>query len=113
MFGRRKSDLKCIDEKKGQLVDHMDQVSMDSDEFETALKNYQRLVETENQIRDGKNKRNSERVGTGVKIGTLLVSAVAAVGVPVYLSHVAYEHDQNLEMKNGSIWNLIGKRFDK
>lgn len=112
MFGK-KSDLKRIDEKKNQLVDHMDQVSMDSDEFELALKNYQRLVETENAIKDGKNKRSSERAGTGLKIGTLIVSAVAGIGIPIYLANMSYEHDQRLDMKNGSIWNLIGKKFDK
>lgn len=110
---RRRNDLNDISEKKGQLVDHMDNVAIESDEFEQALKNYKMLVETEQTIRDGKNKRGSERIGTGVKIGGFLVSAVAAIGVPVYLANKAYEHDQNLEMKNGTIWNLIGKRFDK
>ena len=111
MFGRK--DLKNIEEKKSQLMDKMDNVSMESDEFEQALKNYKMLVETEENIRDGRNKRSSERVSTAVKVGGFVVSAVAAVGVPIYLADKAYQHDQNLEMKNGTIWNLIGKRFDK
>lgn len=99
--------------KKGQLIDQMDNVPTGSDDFEQALKNYKLLVETEDTIRNGRNNRRSERVGTGVKIGTLLVSAVAAIGIPLILADKAYENDQELKMKNGTIWNLIGKKFDK
>ena len=113
IFRKKRNDLKDVDEKKGYLMDKMDNCPTDSDEFERCLKNYKMLIETENTIRDGRSNRRSERVGTGVKIGTLIVSAVAAIGIPLVLADKAYEHDQNMDMKNGTIWNLIGKKFDK
>ena len=108
MFGRR-NDLKDIDIKKGQLMDQMDNVPTGSDDYERAIRNYKALIETENMVRDGRNKRRSERGGFLVKVGTLLVSAAACIGVPLVLADKAYEHDQSLDMKNGTIWNLIGK----
>lgn len=108
---KRRSDLKDIKEKKCQLVDHMDQVPLDSKEFESAIKNYKELLEAENAIRDGKNKRLNERVVTGLKVLSLVVGAVGTIGIPVYLARMSYEHDINMDLKNSSIWNLIGKKF--
>lgn len=114
MFGKKRNDIMDINVKKGQLMDHMDNCETDSDEFEKAIKNYKALIETENMVRDGRNKRRSERAGTIVKIGTLIVSAAAAIGVPLVLADKAYEHDQNMDLRNGTIWNLIGKfKVDK
>lgn len=114
MFGKkRRNDLKDIDEKKGYVLDKMDNVPTESDDFERAVKNYKVLIETENTIRDGRSVRRSERIGTVVKVGTFIVSSVSAIGVPIYLAHLAYRNDQQMNLKNGTIWNLIGKKFDK
>lgn len=108
------SDLKDIKNQKKQLIEVMSEEEPGSEEYKKALETYKLLIETETTVRDSRSKRNSEGVGTMVKVGTLIVSGLAAIGVPIYLAERAYQHEeQNMDMKNGTIWNLIGKRFDK
>lgn len=104
-----RKDLKDIETQKTFLVNGMSDVPVDSKEYEQMLKQYKTLVETEEMIRKGKKERSPFEIV--YKILTLGVSILGVVFVPLSLGKLAYDNDQDMSMKNGTIWNLVGKKF--
>lgn len=104
-------DLKDLRQQKDVLITSMNKLPKDSNNYEQLLKNYRQCVETEEIIRKGKRERGP--LETGLKIGTLLVSVAGAIVVPQILADKSYDNEKDMSIKNGTIWNLIGRRFDK
>ena len=41
----------------------------------------------------------------------VVISAVGSIAVPIILAKVAYTEENDMKIKNGTVWNLIGKKF--
>ena len=106
-----RKDLRDIQDQKDSLIAAMNRsdVALDGPGYEQALKNYKMLVETEEIIKDGRRKRGPLEVV--LKIGGFLVTAAGVILVPQLLAEKAYEGEKDMSLKNGTIWNLIGKNF--
>ena len=59
--------------------------------------------------------KQNEMLTTKVKaVCTVLgvvISAVGSIAVPIILAKVAYTEENDMKIKNGTVWNLIGKKF--
>lgn len=106
-----RKDLKDIQEQKDLLMIGMSDVPLDSKEYKKMMANYKTLVETEEVIKEGKRKRGPLEIL--YKVVTIAISAAGVILVPNMLANKSYQQEQDMKLKNGSIWNLIGKRFDK
>ena len=107
----KRKDLKDIRKQKDAVLERMSQFHEYGDDYKHLLKRYQDLVVAEETILKGYNERANNGIGTVVKIAGLAISAVAGIGVPVYLANKAYDEEADLKLKNGTVWNLIGKSF--
>lgn len=103
----KKKGLDWIENELRNLENWLDTADPLTDDYDTVLKRYRELVETREKIKDGKNKRSLFPVLLEASI-----SAATGIGVPLALGHLSYKNDQDLNLKNGSIWGLIGKKFD-
>lgn len=41
----------------------------------------------------------------------VVISAIGSIAVPIILAKVAYTEENDMKIKNGTVWNLIGKKF--
>lgn len=114
----RKKDLKNIQDQKDTFMACINRpdVYMDSDGVKRCLENYKLLVETENSIlkteediRKSKNDRSP--LDWILKIGGFIVTAIGVIFIPQILADKAYDAEKDMSLKNGTIWNLIGKDF--
>lgn len=59
--------------------------------------------------------KQNEMLTTKVKaVCTVLgvvISAIGSIAVPIILAKVAYTEENDMKIKNGTVWNLIGKKF--
>lgn len=102
-----RKDLKTIEKHKEWLDEGMSSVPLDSIEYQKMLDNYSKLVDTEEKIRKGKKDRSPGDVI--YKVLTLGVSILGAVFVPLKLGQMAYKNEQDMNLKNSTVWNLIPK----
>lgn len=113
-----RKDLQDIKDQKDSLIAAMNRpdVYLDGDGYKRALENYKILVETENSIlkteEEIKKSRNDRSpLDWLLKIGGFIVTAVGVIFVPQLLADKAYDAEKDMSLKNGTIWNLIGKDF--
>ncbi len=101
--------------------EELNQIMLDSpatsEEYEKAFKQYNELVKLEEESKKNSlaatNSRFGGVFGGLIKILSLGVAILGTVIVPLKLADRAYEGEAQMERKNGSIWNLIGKDFTK
>lgn len=103
----RRKDLERIEKHKEWLDEGMSSVPLDSIEYQKMLDSYGKLVDTEEKIRKGKKERSPMDVV--FKVLTLGVSILGAVFVPLKLGSMAYQNEQDMNLKNNTVWNLIPK----
>lgn len=102
-----KKDLKDIQQHKAWLMQGMSSVPLDSAEYAKMNQQYKLLCDAEDVIKKGK-KSPFDAI---YKVLTLLVSIAGAVFVPLSLGQLAYKNEQDMSLKNGTVWNLIGRTF--
>lgn len=107
----KRKDLKDIRREKDEILVKMRQFPEYGDDYRQLLERYRDLILTEQEIMNGSNERTNNGLGTVLKVAGVAVSAIAGIGVPIYLADKAYDEEKQMKLKNGTIWNLIGKAF--
>lgn len=105
----RKKDLEIIQEQKDSIIESMSMYADDSEEYGRLQDRLNKYIEMEEKILSGKRSRGW--LDTALKIGTFGVSLAGAILVPNMLANKAYANDAEFKLKNGTIWNLIGRSF--
>lgn len=113
-----KKDLRDIQDQKDTIMAAINRpdVYLDSDGVKRCFENYKLLIETENSIllreEEIKKSRNDRSPLEWIlKIGGFVVTAIGVIFVPQILANKAYDAEKDMNLKNGTIWNLIGKDF--
>lgn len=111
-------DLRDIQDQKDSLIAAMNRpdVYLDGEGYKRALENYKILVETENSILKTeeeikKSKNDRSPLDWLLKIAGFVVTAIGVIFIPQILADKAYDNEKELNLKNGTIWNMIGKDF--
>ena len=104
-----RKDLKDLREQKELLMLGMNGVPLDSKEYAQMMSQYKLMVETEETIKKGKSERGV--LSTVLKVGSFVVTAAGVILVPQLLAEKSYQAEKDMSLKNGTIWNLIGKNF--
>lgn len=104
----RNKKLKDIHRHQDMLIQQMDKLPADSEEYKKLHDEYRKFLEEENEIR--KSGRWFDRIlqilGIGVSIGGTFL-------MPMWLANKAAADDAEMKLVNHRILNLIGKRFTK
>lgn len=108
----KRNDLKAIEAEKAHLLTTLCKLDPEYDDYKRALDAYNTLVQTEQAIRSGSNERSNNWIGTVMKGLGIAGSVFVGVFVPLTLADKAYDEEKQFKLKNGTIWNLIGKKFD-
>ena len=105
-------DLRDIRKQKNAILNTLTKLDPEYEDFKVALQNYNTLCETEQAILTGANERGNNTASTILKGVGIAATTATAIFVPLALADKAYDEEVNFKLKNGTIWNLIGKKFD-
>lgn len=68
-----------------------------------------KLKQTEDLVKQ--NEMLTTKVKAVCSVLGVVISAVGSIAVPIILAKVAYTEENDMKIKNGTVWNLIGKKF--
>ena len=68
-----------------------------------------KLKQTEDLVKQ--NEMLTTKVKAVCTVLGVVISAVGSIAVPIILAKVAYTEENDMKIKNGTVWNLIGKKF--
>ena len=68
-----------------------------------------KLKQTEDLVKQ--NEMLTTKVKTVCSVLGVVISAIGSIAVPIILAKVAYTEENDMKIKNGTVWNLIGKKF--
>ena len=68
-----------------------------------------KLKQTEDLVKQ--NEMLTTKVKAVCTVLGVVISAIGSIAVPIILAKVAYTEENDMKIKNGTVWNLIGKRF--
>lgn len=46
-------------------------------------------------------------------VANMSVKVAGAIAVPLTIANLSYAKEEDMKLKNGSVWGLLGKKFDK
>lgn len=110
MYTKRK-ELKLIREQKRQILEQLADTDSDSSEYECMCKNLTLLNSMEEVTMNGKKNRSWLPNILQVLLGILGIAG--SVAGTVYLGQLAYENDNEMKLKDGSVWNLASGCVNK
>lgn len=105
-------DLHDIRKQKDHILNTLLKLDPEYEDYRVALQNYKALVEAEQAIMTGSNERSNNTAGNIIKGIGMAAGTATAFLIPLILADKAYDEEKAFKMKNGTIWNLIGKKFD-
>jgi hypothetical protein len=68
-----------------------------------------KLKQTEDLVKQ--NEMLTTKVKAVCTVLGVVISAIGSIAVPIILAKVAYTEENDMKIKNGTVWNLIGKKF--
>ena len=68
-----------------------------------------KLKQTEDLVKQ--NEMLTTKVKAVCTVLGVVISAFGSIAVPIILAKVAYTEENDMKIKNGTVWNLIGKKF--
>jgi len=68
-----------------------------------------KLKQTEDLVKQ--NEMLTTKVKAVCSVLGVVISAIGSIAVPIILAKVAYTEENDMKIKNGTVWNLIGKKF--
>ena len=68
-----------------------------------------KLKQTEDLVKQ--NEMLTTKVKAVCTVLGVVISAIGSIAVPIILAKVAYAEENDMKIKNGTVWNLIGKKF--
>ena len=68
-----------------------------------------KLKQTEDLVKQ--NEMLTTKVKAVCSVLGVAISAIGSIAVPIILAKVAYTEENDMKIKNGTVWNLIGKKF--
>lgn len=68
-----------------------------------------KLKQTEDLVKQ--NEMLTTKVKSVCTVLGVVISAIGSIAVPIILAKVAYTEENDMKIKNGTVWNLIGKKF--
>ena len=68
-----------------------------------------KLKQTEDLVKQ--NEMLTTKVKAVCTVFGVVISAIGSIAVPIILAKVAYTEENDMKIKNGTVWNLIGKKF--
>ena len=108
----KRKELKAIQKQKEQVLNTLVKLDPEYEDYKVALQNYTALCDAEQAILTSANERSNNTAGTLLKGLGIAATTATAIFVPLTLADKAYDEEKAFKLKNGTIWNLIGKKFD-
>lgn len=68
-----------------------------------------KLKQTEDLVKQ--NEMLTTKVKAVCSVLGVMISAIGSIAVPIILANIAYTEENDMKIKNGTVWNLIGKKF--
>ena len=68
-----------------------------------------KLKQTEDLVKQ--NEMLTTKVKAVCTVLGVVISGIGSIAVPIILAKVAYTEENDMKIKNGTVWNLIGKKF--